>query len=78
MKLKVVGKSHFSGTSQKTGRPYDFIQIHYLSPADRVEGLAAVSGTMDPQLCDYAAIKVDAYYNIEYNRDGRIISFSAA
>ncbi len=31
MKIKVGGKAHLAGTSKKTGKPYDFIQVMPLS-----------------------------------------------
>lgn len=48
MKIKVYGKAHMEGTSKKTGKPYNFNQIHYLSPARGVEGLAAQTLNLDP------------------------------
>ena len=40
MLLEVVGKEHFSGTSKKTGKDYDFTRLHCISgqPASGVDG----------------------------------------
>ena len=38
MKIKVIGKAHLSGTSKRTGKDYDFIQVHYNGKARGVEG----------------------------------------
>lgn len=41
MKIKVIGKAHFEGTSKKTGNEYNFHQIHYIGKSRGVEGDAA-------------------------------------
>lgn len=38
MKIKVCGKAHLEGVAKKTGRPYNFNQIHYLGKARGVIG----------------------------------------
>ena len=48
MKIRVIGRSHLQGTSKKTGRPYDFIQVHN-GKAFGVEGLAALTLFLDPK-----------------------------
>ena len=40
MKIQIVGKSHRTGIS-KSGRNYDFIELHFVAPARGVEGEAA-------------------------------------
>ena len=70
MKIKVYGKAHLSGTAKKTGRPYDFIQIHYLGKAFGVEGLAATTLSLDPKQYDYGSIQVNADYDVEFDNRG--------
>lgn len=47
MKIHVVGKAHLKGTSKKTQKPYDFLQLHYLGLARGRPGRPhALSGTL--------------------------------
>lgn len=48
MKIKVIGKAHLEGASKRTGKEYNFNQVHYTGPDRGVEGLAAL--TLDPSL----------------------------
>ncbi len=41
MRITVIGKQHLKGVSKKTNNSYDFIQLYYNAPAQRVEGVAA-------------------------------------
>ena len=50
MKIHVVGKAHLAGTSKKTGKPYDFIQLHYLGRARGIIGDAALTASLDPHI----------------------------
>ena len=42
MKIKVIGKAHLEGASKRTGKEYNFNQVHYTGPDRGVEGLAAL------------------------------------
>ena len=55
MKIKVIGKAHLEGKSKRTGKEYNFNQVHYTGPDRGVDGLAALTLTLDPSLIPYAA-----------------------
>lgn len=65
MKVKVIGKSHLEGSSKKSGKPYDFIQANYNGRARGVEGLAALTLSLDPKDYLFADVVVGAEYNAE-------------
>lgn len=75
MKIKVIGKQHLQGTSKKTGNPYNFIQIHHVSPARGVVGLAARTFSLDPNFMLFDDIKVDAEYDVDFDQGGYVVSF---
>lgn len=62
MKIKAIGKAHLSGTAKKTGKLYDFIQVHYNGKARGVDGQAAMTLVLDPQEHPLASITVGADY----------------
>lgn len=77
MILKLEGKRHFKGTSNRTGNDYDFVAIHVLMPQSGVEGKAAVV----KNIYDSAAfdkLLVGQYYDFQTDFDGNIISFLPA
>ena len=75
MKIKVIGKAHLQGVSKKTGNPYDFIQVHYNGRARGVEGLAALTLSLDPRDFPYADVVVGGDYNVEFDNRGYIVEF---
>lgn len=74
MKIKVFGKVHLSGTSKKTGKKYNFIQIHCAVPQRGVDGEAAKVISVSPDLVDYDAIIPGKTCSVEVDFDGRIVS----
>ncbi len=78
MKIKVIGKSHFQGTSKKTGAPYNFIQIHYNGPARNVVGEAAMTINLDPSMAHFDSIVVPGDYIVEFDQRGYPVSFAPA
>lgn len=76
MKIKVIGKAHLSGTSKRTGKDYDFIQVHYNGKARGVEGMAALTLTLDPKEYPLASIGVGSEYNVEFDNRGYIQEFA--
>lgn len=76
MKIKIAGKQHLSGTSKKTGRPYDFNQVHYLGKSRGVEGLAALTLGLDPSDIPYEHIFIGMEYNVEFDNRGYPVEFS--
>lgn len=75
MKVKIYGKAHLEGTSKRTGKPYNFIQVHYLSPARGVDGLAAQTLMLDPALHPLESIVVNGEYNVEFDNRGYPVEF---
>lgn len=75
MKITVIGKSHLKGVSKKTGSPYDFLQVHYNGRARGVDGVAALTLSLDPRDYPYEDINVGGDYNVEFDNRGYIVEF---
>ncbi len=67
MKIKVIGKAHLRGVSKKSGKAYDFIQVHYNGKARGVEGQAALTLSLDPQDHPMDSVIVGGDYNVEFD-----------
>lgn len=76
MKIKVVGKAHFQGVSKKTGKPYDFIQLHYLGRARGVIGEAALTASLDPAFVDFDGMPVPCSADLEFDGRGYPVDFT--
>lgn len=76
MRITVIGKAHLEGTSKKTGRDYNFYQIHFTGPARGVEGLAAQTISIDPTVVPYTSIEVNAPYDAQFDHRGYCIEFT--
>ncbi len=76
MKIKVIGKAHLEGKSKRTGNEYNFNQVHYTGPDRGVEGLAALTLTLDPSPIPYADIKLNAEYEVDFGPRGYIVGFT--
>ncbi len=76
MKVKIFGKAHLEGTSKRTGKPYNFIQVHYLAPSRGVEGLAAQTLMLDPARFPLEQIVLNADYSVEFDNRGYPVDFS--
>ena len=76
MKIKVVGKAHFQGTSKKTGSPYDFIQVHYLGHARGVVGDAALTAALDPSLVNYDTLPIPCDATLDFDGRGFPVEFT--
>ena len=74
MKIKVLGKVHLSGTSKKTGKKYDFIQLHCAVPQRGVDGEAAKVISVSPHIVNYDSIIPGKTCSVEIDFDGRIVS----
>ncbi len=70
MKIKILGKAHLKGHSNRTGKDYDFLQFHYLGVDPQVEGQAALTVSVDPKCIDYDSVVVGGEYIIEYGPRG--------
>ena len=75
MRIKVLGKAHLEGVSKRTGKPFDFNQIHYLGSARGVEGQAALTQSLDPVQHPIDSIKVGEDYKIEFDNRGYPVCF---
>lgn len=75
MKIQVEGKAHLEGTSKRTGKEYNFNQIHYLAKSHGVVGLAAQTVSLDPNAYPFNDIIVGGVYNIEFDRNGFVQEF---
>ena len=76
MKIKVIGKAHFEGTSKKSGNAYNFNQIHYIGKSRGVEGDAALTLSLDPVAYPMASIKVGGMYDVDFDQRGYVVSFA--
>lgn len=76
MKIKVYGKAHLSGTSKKTGNPYDLTVIHYLGKSRGVEGLAAQTLMLDAKEYPVGSILLNQDYNVEFDNRGYPVEFA--
>lgn len=74
MKIKVYGKVHLSGTSKKTGNKYDFTQLHTLVSQRGVDGQAARTLSISPDIIKYDAILIGKDLDVEVDFDGRVVS----
>lgn len=74
MKIKVYGKAHLEGHSKRTGKDYNFNQIHTLVKSNGVEGYAAQTITLDPVNFPIGSIEVGADYNVEFDMRGFVVS----
>lgn len=70
MKIKIEGKQHLAGIAKKTGKPYDFNQIHYLGKARGVEGRAALTLALDPNDFPYDGLFVGMEYLVDFDQRG--------
>lgn len=75
MKIKVVGKAHFQGTSKKTGNSYDFIRVHCLGRDSKVIGDAVLTLSLDPAQYPYEKITIPGDYNVDFDRRGFVVDF---
>lgn len=78
MIVQIVGKSHRSGTSKKTGRDYDFTEIHFLCPSRNVEGQSCRTAIIGSEVCRTDSILINQHYELETDLDGNIIKVRPA
>lgn len=72
MIIKVEGKQHRKGISNKTGNSYDFIVVHCLCTLPYVEGKAAVQKNLSTSVIDYDKILVGQYYDFQTDFSGNV------
>ena len=71
MKIKVIGKAHIKGHSERTGRDYDFLQFHYIGKDANVEGDAALTVNVDSDLINFDSVTIGGVYEVDYGPRGR-------
>lgn len=74
MTIQVVGKAHRSGTSKKSGKDYDFTEVHFLTQDRFVEGQACRTLVVDPSIIDPSKILVQQYYGVDFNERGQLLA----
>ena len=75
MKIKVIGKQHKVGTSQKTNNAYDFSIVHFVGNSPWVEGECGQSINVDPSLMPFSQIRIGASYEVQFGPYNRITDF---
>jgi len=78
MKVTVIGKDHISGTSKKTGKPYDLNVVHITSKRNGVDGLAADQIMLDPKTYPLEGIQLGKAYNLDRDGRGFVCGFEVA
>ena len=78
MKIRVISKDHLKGTAKRTGNPYDFIQLHYTGPARGMEGVAALTLSLDPSQAWYESIVALGDYIVDFDNRGYPVEFAPA
>lgn len=78
MKIKVYGKAHLEGVAKKTGKPYNFNQVHYLGKGRGVVGQAALTLALDSNEYPIDGIEVGKEYDVEFDQHGFVVSFTPA
>lgn len=75
MIINVIGKRHCSGTSKKSGKPFDFSEVFFIGQQRNVEGQVGLSFTVDLTVISYSEIVVGADYIAEFGPGGYLVSF---
>lgn len=75
MKVTLVGKSSVSGTSRKTGNPYNCTVAHITFKKNGVDGVAADAVWLDAASYPASALKVGSTYDIDRDSRGYPIAF---
>ncbi len=78
MRIKVYGKQHLEGVAKKTGKPYNFNQVHYLGNARGVVGVAALTLALDSDKYPIDGIDLNKEYDVEFDQNGFVINFTPA
>lgn len=75
---KVYGKQHCKGVSKKTGKDYDFYNLHLLVRDRNVDGLACCVKMVDPSVIPYDNIIVNQMYDFSTDFNGNIDGITPA
>ena len=75
MKVMVIGKEYISGTSKKTGKPFEANLVHVSYKKNGVEGQAVEGIFLDPNTYPLSGIQVGKVYNVDRDNRGYLVSF---
>lgn len=73
MRMEIVGKIRRQGTSSKTGKPFDFVELHCIAPKRGVEGKSVLTVTVDSGLLDYDRMELPGEYVVDFDNTGRVL-----
>ena len=77
MKVRIVVKRVMKGDSKKTGNPYHFTEVHFLSSNPDVEGSTCETAIIQAEMCAPEAITVGTSFGLEHNKDGHVVLFAS-
>lgn len=78
MKVTVVGKEYVSGTSKKTGKPFEANVVHVTFKKMHCEGSSVDSIWLDPNTYPLSGIQVGKTYDVDRDQRGFLLSFELA
>lgn len=76
MKVQVIGTTRLTGTSRKTGRPYDNTVVHVAYPRSGVAGMATEVLWLSPTEYPADSITVGGTYDLDRDQRGFVIGFA--
>ena len=76
MKVTVVGKRHLSGTSRKTGNPFNNSVVYVTCPQSGVDDLTVDSLWLDANQYPIDTIKIGSTYDVDRDARGYIVGFA--
>lgn len=74
-KVNLVGKEYVSGTSRKTGKPFEMWVAYIEYPDRHVEGVKCENIVLNASIPS-ADLVVGATYELSYNKRGYVDNFS--
>lgn len=78
MKVVVIGKEYVSGTSRKTGKPFEANVAHVAFKKMGVDGQSVDSIWLDPATYPLSGIAVGKTYEVDRDARGFLLSFEQA
>lgn len=76
MVIQYIGKIRLSGTSAKTGRPYDFVAVHYVKDDPAFSGRSTCVKNCTPdRVKGINDLVPNMYYDVECDDRGNFLSF---
>lgn len=75
MKVQLIGKQRMSGTSKKTGKPYDNVIAHIIGPGRDVVGKAAEKIWLNSDTHPMDSLQIGATYELDRDSNGYPVAF---